>query len=97
MSFFKENNLEIEFFDYKKESVPSTLIASWAKEIDIDILLNAKGAKYRTLGLKELSLSTEEKISWLVKEPMLFKRPIVQNENSLLVAFNEEAYKKAFL
>lgn len=97
MSFFKENNLEIEFFDYKKESVPSTLITSWTKEIDIDILLNSKGAKYRTLGLKELNLDTEEKIQWLEKEPMLFKRPIVQSDDALLVAFNEDAYKEAFL
>jgi len=87
LSFFKENNIETEFFDYKKESVSSTLIASWAKQIDIDILLNSKGAKYRTLGLKELTLTQEEKIQWLEKEPMLFKRPIVQNESTLLVAF----------
>lgn len=97
LSFFKENNIEVEFFDFKKIKLDSTQITAWTKKIDINILLNLKGAKYRTLGLKELNLSDEEKISHLAEEPMLFKRPIIESSKDLVVAFNEEVYKNTFL
>lgn len=97
LSFFKENNIEVEFFDFKKASISSTLLQEWVKELDINILFNSKGAKYRTLGLKELNLDTNGKIEYLLKEPMLFKRPIVQSDNALVLAFDEDIYKSKFL
>lgn len=75
----------------------STLIQTWIDKSDINVLLNAKGAKYRTLGLKELNLDESGKLEWLCKEPMLFKRPIVHTDKSVTVGFNEEEYNTKFL
>lgn len=75
----------------------STLIQTWIDKSDINILFNAKGAKYRTLGLKELNLDDAGKLEWLAKEPMLFKRPIVHTDKNVTVGFNEEEYKNIFL
>ena len=97
MSFFKENNIEVDFFDFKKDSPSSSQILEFSKKVDINILLNSKGAKYRNLGLKDMNLSDEEKLIWLEKEPMLFKRPVVQSDNEIIVAFDEEIYKEKFL
>ncbi len=97
LSFFKDNNLEVDFFDIKKESPSPELIESWIKTTDINLLFNSKGTKYRTLKLKELNLDDKGKVEWLCKEPMLFKRPVVAFEDNVIVGFNEEAYKKSFL
>ena len=75
----------------------STLIQTWIEQSDINVLFNSKGTKYRTLGLKELNLDDAGKFEWLVKEPMLFKRPIVQTESSVTVGFKEEEYQSTFL
>jgi Spx/MgsR family transcriptional regulator len=97
LKFFKENGIEYEFFDFKKEQVNETKIREWLTKTDIKKLFNNRGTKYRTLKLKELNLDDEGKISWLAKENMLIKRPVVEYNNELIVAFDESVYKEIFL
>lgn len=97
MSFFKENNIEVDFFDTKKETPTSNSIKSWVQKAGIDVVFNSRGTKYRTLKLKELDLDDEGKFEWLCKEPMLLKRPIVEYNDDVLVGFKEEIYKETFL
>lgn len=97
LSFFKEHNIEVEFIDTKKETPASTSIRSWVQKAGIDLVFNSRGTKYRTLGLKELNLDDEGKISWLEKEPMLLKRPIIETSDGVIVGFKEEEYQNKFL
>jgi len=96
--FMKENNIEFDFVDYKVESVDETKIREWLKEVDMKVLFNTRGTKYRTLKLKELNLDDEGKIEWMAKENYLLKRPVIEyGEGKVLVAYNEEVYRKIFL
>ena len=97
LRFFKDNEIEVEFFDFKKELPTPALIDSWVEKADINLLFNARGTKYRTLKLKELNLDDSGKLQWLCKEPMLLKRPLVEYEDKGLVAFKEDIYKETFL
>lgn len=97
LRFFKDNEIESEFFDLKKFTPDSVLIQSWIDKCDIELLFNSKGAKYRTLKLKELNLDASGKFEWLCKEPMLLKRPLVEYDDKVMVAFKEEIYKETFL
>jgi len=97
LKFFKENNIEVDFFDFKKEIPASSSIKSWIEKAGIDIVFNSRGTKYRTLKLKELNLDENEKFEWLCREPMLLKRPIVEYDGKVLVGFKEEIYKDTFL
>ncbi len=96
--FMKEHDIEFDFVDYKVESVGEEKIRQWLKQLDINILFNNKGKKYRDLGLKELNLDDEGKIAWMAKENYLLKRPVIEyGEGKVLVAYDEEVYKKTFL
>ena len=96
--FMKENNIEFDFVDYKVESVDEEKIREWLKQIDINVLFNNKGKKYRELGLKELNLDDDGKIEWMAKENYLLKRPVIEyGEGKVLVAYNEEVYREVFL
>jgi len=97
LRFFKAHDIEASFFDFRKDDLDEDKINSWVEKSDINILFNTKGLKYRTLKLKELNLDEKGKISWLNKEPMLFKRPVIEYNDKLLVGFDEELYKKTFL
>uniref|UniRef100_UPI004047C095 arsenate reductase family protein n=1 Tax=Aliarcobacter sp. TaxID=2321116 RepID=UPI004047C095 len=97
LKFFKDNNIEVEFFDFKKETPTSSKIESWTQKSDINILFNSKGTKYKTLNLKELNLDEKGKFEWLCKEPMLFKRPVIESNDNVIVGWNEEIYKDIFL
>ncbi len=97
LRFFKDNNIEADFFDLKKEIPASNSIKSWIEKVGIHTIFNTRGTKYRSLKLKELNLDDTGKLQWLEKEPMLLKRPIVEYEGGVLVGFKEEIYKETFL
>jgi len=97
IKFFNENNLEFEFVDFRKEPLDDSKLDFFATHIDINLLFNNKGTKYRDLKLKELNLDDEGKLTWLKKENMLLKRPVIEFDNKALCAFNEEVYKNTFL
>ncbi len=96
--FMKENDIAFDFVDYKVESVDETKIREWLKHIDMSVLFNTRGTKYRDLKLKELNLDDEGKIAWMAKENYLLKRPVIEyGDNNALVSYDEELYKKIFL
>lgn len=97
LKFFKDHNIKVDFFDFKQKSPTTSQIKDWTKKVDINILFNSKGTKYKTLNLKELNLDDNGKYEWLCKEPMLFKRPVIEYGDRLVVAWDEEEYKKIFL
>ena len=96
--FMKEHGIDFDFVDYKIESVNEAKIRKWLKQVDINILFNNKGKKYRDLGLKALNLDDEGKIAWMAKENYLLKRPVIEyGDGKVLVAYDEEVYKTLFL
>jgi Spx/MgsR family transcriptional regulator len=95
--FMKEHGIDFDFVDYKVESVGEEKIREWLKQVDINVLFNNKGKKYRDLGLKALNLDDEGKIQWMAKENYLLKRPVIEyEEGKVLVAYDEEVYKEIF-
>jgi Spx/MgsR family transcriptional regulator len=96
MKFFKENEIEYEFIDFKKITVGEDEINYWLNKVSIDTLFNNRGTKYRTLKLKDLNLDDEGKKEWLIKENMLIKRPVIEYNDDVIVAFDEEKYKELF-
>ena len=96
--FMKEHNIDFDFVDYKVESVGEEKIREWLKQVEINILFNNKGKKYRDLGLKELNLDDDGKIAWMAKENYLLKRPVIEcDDGKVLVAYDEDIYKETFL
>jgi Spx/MgsR family transcriptional regulator len=96
--FMKENGMEFDFVDYKVESVGEEKIREWLKQIDMKVLFNTRGTKYRDLKLKELDLDDEGKIKWMAKENYLLKRPVIEyGDAKVHVAYDEDEYKKIFL
>ena len=95
--FMRENNIEFDFVDYKVESMDEEKIREWLKQVDMKLLFNTRGTKYRTLKLKEMNLDDEDKISWMAKENYLIKRPIVEYDGKVHVAYNEDVYRETFL
>jgi len=97
LKFFKDNGIEYEFVDLKKEPLGCDKIDEWMKKIGIDVLFNKRGTKYRTLKLKELNLDENGKREWLCRENLLIKRPVIEFDNGdIIVGFDEERYKEIF-
>ncbi len=96
-NFFKENEIDLEFINFKKTTVGCDEVDRWLEQISMDILFNNRGTKYRTLKLKDLNLDESGKREWLCKENMLFKRPIIEFDGQVIVGFDKEKYTNLFL
>ena len=64
--------------------------------LPVNKFFNTSGLLYRSMNLKnELkSLSDDEKIRLLSSNGMLIKRPILVNNNTVLIGFKEEEWNK---
>jgi Spx/MgsR family transcriptional regulator len=97
IKFFKEHNLAYELHDFKQESVGCEHINRWLQHVEVSKLFNTRGMTYRTLKLKELNLSDDDKTTWLCKENMLIKRPVIEHNNTTVVGFDLTKYEGEFL
>jgi len=95
--FMKERDIAFDFVDYKVTSVGEEKIRYWLTQIDMKVLFNTRGTKYRDLKLKEMHLDDEGKIAWMAKENYLLKRPIIEyGDKKIMVAYNEALYQETF-
>ncbi|UFH59724.1 arsenate reductase family protein [Sulfurovum mangrovi] len=97
IKYLKSHELAFEFIDFRETPVSDTEIAKWLEESDINTLFNTRGTTYRTLKLKELNLDEEGKRTWLAKENMLIKRPVITLDNDVIVGYNESLYNEKLL
>ncbi|MBD3798148.1 MAG: Spx/MgsR family RNA polymerase-binding regulatory protein [Campylobacterales bacterium] len=97
IGFMNSHNVDFEFVDLKTIKVDKSKIKEWASKVSLDILLNTKGTKYKTLRLKELNLDDNSKLEWLEKENMLLKRPVIEFDDKLIVGYDEKIYQDIFV
>ena len=97
VKFLKAHDIPYEFIDFRETPVDKTTIRKWLEKADVKTLFNTRGTTYRTLGLKTLDLSSEEKTEWLAKENMLIKRPVLEFEDKVTVGYNESKYQNTLL
>jgi Spx/MgsR family transcriptional regulator len=97
LKYFNDRGIEYEFIDFKKTPPTLAQIQKWADTVGLKLLLNTKGTKYRTLKLKDMNLTDEQKIEWMYKEPLLIKRPVIEFEDKVIVAFDEALYDEVFV
>jgi arsenate reductase (glutaredoxin) len=59
---------------------------------------NTSGKRYRDLGMKDklASSSEDELLNWLASDGRLIKRPIVTDNESVTVGFDEETFEKVW-
>ncbi|KIM04614.1 MAG: arsenate reductase [Sulfurovum sp. AS07-7] len=97
IAFMNKHNIEFEFVDFKTKKVDKSKIKEWATKAPLDVLLNTKGTKYKTLQLKELDLDESGKLQWLSDENMLLKRPVIEFGDKLIVGFDDKIYLDTFV
>jgi len=94
IKYMKNHNVTYTFVDFRETPIAADKIAYWITKVPIEKLFNTRGTNYRTLKLKELNLDDAEKEAWLVKENILLKRPVIEYEDKVIVAFNEAVYNE---
>ena len=91
MDWYKKNNIQVNFYDYKKYGVKKEKLIAWCKEVGWEILLNKKSTTWRSLSLDDQQKVTTEKmaIQLMMEYPTIIKRPVIEMNNKIIVGFNK--------
>ena len=96
VKFLKTKEIDYTFVDFKVTPVDCETVTPWLKDVEMKKLFNTRGTTYRTLKLKELNLDEKGQLEWLCKENLLIKRPVLDIDGAVTVAFDEAVYNKLF-
>ncbi len=92
-AWLKENDVEYEFIDLKKEPLTRDELQGFVDRLGLDVLLNKRGMKWRQLGLKEKDLTESDLFDQLLEHQTMIKRPVLVNEQAVLVGYDEDAFE----
>ncbi|MBQ4108658.1 MAG: arsenate reductase family protein [Clostridia bacterium] len=93
-----EHGIEYELRDIKLENPTRQELCEWYKKSGLPLkkFLNTSGLLYKSLDLKNKipSMTQDEILDLLASNGMLVKRPLLIEDDLVLVGFKEEEYKK---
>ena len=96
LDWYKKNNIQVDFYDYKKDGVKKEKLSHWCKEVGWEVLLNKKSTTWRSLSLEQQQKANNEKmaIQLMMEYPTMIKRPVIEMNNKIIVGFNETYFTK---
>lgn len=96
--FLKDNNVEFVGRNIVEENPTEEELSLWIEKSGLEArkFFNTSGILYREMNLKDKvkTMSKEDMIKILSTNGMLVKRPILVTEDTVLIGFKEENYKK---
>ena len=83
------------FHDYKKEGVDLAVLKRCCQQFGHEQVVNQRGTSWRKLDEQQRSnLSQAKALALMQQQPSLIKRPIIDTGNTLLLGFDEAAYRQ---
>ena len=91
LAFFKEQKMDVDFWDYKKLGIGKQKILDWCKIVGWQVLLNKKSTTWRGLSLaqQEKIINQAAAIKLMQENTSIIKRPVIDFGGKLIVGFNE--------
>ncbi len=89
------------FHDFRVDGLDGESVAAWARKVGKDSLINKRSTTWKQLSAQErASFSAEdlsgEALNLILQAPTLLKRPILSDDDVLLVGFAEPQYQELF-
>lgn len=91
--YFKERKINFQFIDIDIKGLSKGELNSVKKNISINDIINEKSKEFKSLNLDKIR-STEMKEEILLKNPKLFKSPIVRNGSLATLGYKKEIWDK---
>ena len=95
--WLEEKGFEFEVRHIVEENPSADELAVWIEKSDLPLkrFFNTSGLKYKELQLKDKlpSMTAEEQIALLASDGMLVKRPLLIDEDRVLVGFKEAEWE----
>ncbi len=97
-SWLDQRGIAFKFHDYKKVGVDSARLDAWIAAMGWEPLLNRAGTTFRKLNEQDRAdIDLAKARQLMMAHPSLIKRPVLEQDGTLLVGFNAAAYAAAGL
>lgn len=96
LKWLDEHNLAYEFHDFKKSGITEEKLKEWSSTLGWESLLNKRGTTWRKLDPQTQNrIKNETDAFKLMQESTsVIKRPVIENNQNVLLGFDEAAYQK---
>ena len=97
LKWLSVNNVEHEFYDFKKQPLTPQLLTSFVEKSDWSLLLNKRSTTFRNLPDEvKNNLSDDVIFNAVLEQPTLLKRPLLSYQGKLNLGFKAEQYQSIF-
>lgn len=90
--YFKERNIKYQFIDLNEKSLSKGELQSVKASINLNDLIDTEAKEYKTLNLDHIR-SADIREELLLKNPKLYKTPIVRNGKKASVGYRPDVWK----
>ena len=86
LDWLKENYVEYEFHDFKKQGITKEKLKEWSIYAGWEKLVNKKGTTWRALPAEEQQKVTNESVAieLMIEKPSVIKRPVIEADGKLI-------------
>ena len=94
IDWLQQHDVEYTFHNYKKEGVAKEKLENWIEMFGWEKLLNKKGTTWRKLPPEQQEKIESEKkaIAFMMENPSVIRRPVIEKDNDLLIGFDPDEY-----
>lgn len=98
-AWLSQNNIEFEERDIVKEPLSYDELKDLAKHKGVSVvdLINPRSRNLKQLNVDLNILSEEDALKLLKENPKIMYRPILKDEDDLIIGFKEDNYIKRFI
>ena len=92
--WLEDHGVEYQFHDFRQDGLDKKQLSGWVERLGWEAVVNKRSTTWRNLSDKEKDIKTNaQAIKLLSANPTLIKRPVTENNKTLLIGFKETEYK----
>ena len=96
-AWLDSHGITYTFHDYKKAGIDHASLATWARQVGWETLLNKAGTTFKALPESDKAGIDESRaLALMIEKPSLIKRPVLVRDGTVLVGFKPDVYAAAF-
>lgn len=97
--WLKSQNISFQFHDLKKDGITIGHLKKWTNKLPWQNILNKRGTTWRALPIElQSGVNDDDSAIKIMQEySSTIKRPVVEQNDKLIVGFNEDEYSNQLL
>lgn len=93
--WLEAHGVDYQFHDFRQDGLDKKQLGEWVEKLGWEVVVNKRSTTWRALSEQEKEIKTSaQAIKLLLANPTLIKRPVTQNNKTLLIGFKEDEFKK---